>query len=230
MDNSVRINKFLSEAGYCSRREADKLIEAGLVTIDGETAVPGSRVEHGQTVKCRGQVLKLETRKVVIAYNKPIGIECTSDESNKDNIIKAVNYPLRLFTVGRLDKNSSGLIFLTNDGELANNISKAGEGHEKEYHVRVDKPITEEFIKKMSQGVPVLDKITAPCRIYPKSDNSFNIILIQGLNRQIRRMCEYMGYRVTFLKRIRIMNVTLGDLKPGEYRELTSEEIKGLSK
>ncbi len=230
MEDSIRINKFLSEAGFCSRREADRLIEAGEVEIDGVTADLGSRVSPDQKVTCRGKELKAVDKKVIIAYNKPVGVECTSDESNKDNIIKAVNYPARLYTVGRLDKNSSGLIFLTNNGELANNISKAGEKHEKEYFVRVDKPVTDEFIKKMSEGVPVLNKITAPCRIYKKSENSFNIVLIQGLNRQIRRMCEYMGYRVTFLKRIRIMNVRLGDLKTGEYRELTPEEVRGLSR
>lgn len=229
MDNSIRINKFLSEAGYCSRREADRLVEAGSVTIDGVTATVGSRVIPGQRVVCNGKVLKTEEKKVVIAYNKPIGIECTADKDNKDNIINAVNYPVRLFTVGRLDKNSCGLIFLTNDGELANNISKAGQGHEKEYLVRVDKPITDEFIKKMSQGVPILDRITAPCRIYKKSEDTFHIILIQGLNRQIRRMCEYMGYKVKFLKRVRIMNIQLDGLKTGEYRELTQEEIKQLN-
>lgn len=228
MEDSIRINKYLSEAGFCSRREADRLIEAGMVTIDGAAATVGSRVTPGQKVVCKGRELQAEEKKVVIAYNKPIGIECTSDMDNKDNIIKAVNYPSRLFTVGRLDKNSCGLILLTNDGELANHISRAGQGHEKEYLVKVNKLITEEFIKRMTQGIPLQEKVTAPCRIYKKTDDTFHIVLIQGLNRQIRRMCEYLDYKVLFLKRVRVMNIRLGGLKTGEYRELTQEEIKGL--
>lgn len=228
MENGIRINKYLSEAGFCSRREADRLIESGAVTIDGVPAKIGSRVMPGQKVVCRGRELKTEEKKVVIAYNKPVGIECTADMNNKDNIIKAINYPRRLFTVGRLDKNSCGLILLTNDGELANHINKAGEGHEKEYLVKVNKPLTAEFISKMTQGIPLEEKVTAPCRIYRKSEDTFHIVLIQGLNRQIRRMCEYLDYRVVFLKRVRVMNIRLNGLKPGEYRELTQEEIKGM--
>lgn len=228
MTDSIRINKYLSEAGVCSRREADRLIEAGKVSIDGITATIGSRVMSGQKVVCDGKNLQIGTKKVVLAYNKPIGIECTADKDNKDNIISAINYPVRLFTIGRLDKNSCGLILLTNDGELANLISKAGQGHEKEYLVRVDKPVTDDFLKRMSQGVPVLDKITAPCKVYKKTDDTFRIVLIQGLNRQIRRMCEYFGYRVKYLKRVRIMNIQLDGLKTGEYRELTEDEIKKL--
>ncbi|MGN0164577.1 MAG: pseudouridine synthase [Lachnospiraceae bacterium] len=228
MEESIRINKYLSEAGFCSRREADRLIESGLVTIDGDIATLGSRVIPGQKVYCNGKAVVNNNSKVVIAYNKPIGIECTADRYNRDNIIDAINYPVRLFTVGRLDKNSCGLILLTNDGELANHISKAGQGHEKEYLVRVDKAITDDFVRQMSKGVPVLDKITAPCRIYKKSEDTFHIVLIQGLNRQIRRMCEYMGYHVKFLKRVRIMNIQLNGLKTGEYRELTADEIRQL--
>lgn len=229
MAEGIRLNKFLSEAGICSRREADRLIESGCVKIDGVTADLGSRVMTGQKVFCNGKPVVSNTdKKVVIAYNKPIGIECTADPDNKDNIIKAVNYPVRLFTIGRLDKNSCGLILLTNDGELANQISKAGEGHEKEYLVRVNKPITEEFLKGMAGGVPILGRVTAKCRLFRKSEDSFHIILIQGLNRQIRRMCEHFGYEVKFLKRVRIMNIQLDGLKVGEYRELTETEINQL--
>jgi 23S rRNA pseudouridine2604 synthase len=228
MTEGVRINKYLSEAGFCSRREADRLIAEGKVLIDGKLPEIGTRVMPGQSVTVDGKKLHIADKKVVIAYNKPIGIECTSDSENKDNIISAVNYPVRLYTVGRLDKNSCGLILLTNDGELANLISKAGENHEKEYYVRVDKPITKEFIEGMKRGVPILDKVTAPCKIFPKGENCFTIVLIQGLNRQIRRMCEYFGLKVRFLKRVRVMNISLGDLKPGEYRELSAEEIQKL--
>ena len=226
MAEGIRINKFMSEAGFCSRREADRLIEAGQVKIDGITADLGSRVMTGQNVICKGKTVRNTTdRRVVIAYNKPIGIECTADSENKDNIIRAVNYPVRLFTIGRLDKNSCGLILLTNDGELANLISKAGEGHEKEYLVRVDKPITEEFLKGMANGVPILGRVTARCRLFKKADDSFHIVLIQGLNRQIRRMCEYFGYEVQYLQRVRIMNIQLDGLKTGQYRELSESEI-----
>jgi 23S rRNA pseudouridine2604 synthase len=228
MTEGVRINKYLSEAGFCSRREADRLIAEGKVLIDGKLPEIGTRVMPGQSVTVDGKKLHIADKKVVIAYNKPIGIECTSDSENKDNIISAVNYPVRLYTVGRLDKNSCGLILLTNDGELANLISKAGENHEKEYYVRVDKPVTKEFIEGMKRGVPILDKVTAPCEIFPKGENCFTIVLIQGLNRQIRRMCEYFGLKVRFLKRVRVMNISLGDLKPGEYRELSAEEIQKL--
>ncbi len=228
MTEGVRINKYLSEAGFCSRREADRLIAEGKVLIDGRLPEIGTRVMPGQSVTVDGKKLHIADKKVVIAYNKPIGIECTSDSENKDNIISAVNYPVRLYTVGRLDKNSCGLILLTNDGELANLISKAGENHEKEYYVRVDKPITKEFIEGMKRGVPILDKVTAPCKIFPKGENCFTIVLIQGLNRQIRRMCEYFGLKVRLLKRVRVMNISLGDLKPGEYRELSAEEIQKL--
>lgn len=229
MSVEVRINKFLSESGVCSRRAADGLIEAGRVKINGITCEMGSKVLPDDVVTVDGKVIDSAAKRVVIAYNKPIGIECTSDPANKDNIIKAINYPTRLFSVGRLDKNSCGLILLTNDGDLANDITKANNQHEKEYFVRVNKPVTDEFIKKMSSGVPVLDKITAPCKIKKINDNAFTIILIQGLNRQIRRMCEYLDYRVTFLKRVRVMNINLGTLEIGKYRELTVDEIKGLS-
>lgn len=224
----VRINKYMSEAGICSRREADRLVEAGLVTIDGATAVTGSKVLPGQKVLVRGQAAKREEQKILLAFNKPRGVECTSDRSNPDNIIDYIKYPKRIYTVGRLDKNSCGLILLTNDGDLANEIAKAGDNHEKEYIVRVNKPITEEFLEKMQKGVPVLGKITAPCRIQKMGDQMFRIVLIQGLNRQIRRMCEYLDYHVVYLKRIRVMNIVLADLPDGKYREVTDYERKEL--
>ncbi len=224
----VRINKYMSEAGICSRREADRLVEAGLVTIDGVTAVTGSKVLPGQKVLVRGQAAKREEQKILLAFNKPRGVECTSDRSNPDNIIDYIKYPKRIYTVGRLDKNSCGLILLTNDGDLANEIAKAGDNHEKEYIVRVNKPITEEFLEKMQKGVPVLGKMTAPCRIQKMGDQMFRIVLIQGLNRQIRRMCEYLDYHVVYLKRIRVMNIVLADLPDGKYREVTDYERKEL--
>ncbi len=224
----VRINKYMSEAGICSRREADRLVEAGLVTIDGVTAVTGSKVLPGQKVLVRGQATKREEQKILLAFNKPRGVECTSDRSNPDNIIDYIKYPKRIYTVGRLDKNSCGLILLTNDGDLANEIAKAGDNHEKEYIVRVNKPITEEFLEKMQKGVPVLGKMTAPCRIQKMGDQMFRIVLIQGLNRQIRRMCEYLDYHVVYLKRIRVMNIVLADLPDGKYREVTDYERKEL--
>lgn len=229
-DSGIRINKYMSDAGICSRREADRLVEAGLVRIDGEPATVGSRVLPGQKVTVKGQEASEGHKedKVVLAFHKPKGVECTSDRTNPDNIIDYIGYDKRIYTVGRLDKNSSGLILLTNDGELANEISKAGDFHEKEYLVRVDKPITDEFVEKMSSGVPVLDKITAPCRVQKLSDQLFRIVLIQGLNRQIRRMCEYFGYKVLALKRVRVMNILLGDLQRGTYREVTPKEMEEL--
>ena len=224
----MRLNKYLSEAGVCSRRAADKLIEEGRVTVDGVIAGLGTKVLDNSKVLLDGKTVKAESKKVVIAYNKPVGIECTSDRSNKDNIIDAVGYPERVYTIGRLDKNSCGLILLTNDGELAFRISKAGERHQKEYNVVIDRPLDDDFIKKMEAGVEILGKKTAPVRIYPKSEKSFNIVLIQGMNRQIRRMCEECGAKVRHLKRVRIMGLRLGDLEAGKYRQLTDEEVEML--
>ena len=228
--NGIRINKYMSDAGICSRREADRLVEAGLVRIDGEPAAVGSRVLPGQKVTVRGREAGNvgKEKKVVLAFHKPKGVECTSDRTNPDNIIDYIRYDKRIYTVGRLDKNSSGLILLTNDGELANQIAKAGEFHEKEYLVRVNEPITEEFLRRMASGVPVLGKTTAPCRVWQLSENLFRIVLIQGMNRQIRRMCEYLGYKVVSLKRVRVMNIVLGDLPRGEYREVTPQELAEL--
>lgn len=231
---TMRINKYLSEAGVCSRREADRLIEEGRVTINGILALLGSIFSEGDEVRVDGSLIKGNTKKVLIAFNKPKGIVCTTaDPRSKDkNIVEYINYPERIFPVGRLDKDSEGLILLSNDGDLANKIMKARNYHEKEYEVEVDKPFDDEFLKNMSEGVPILDTVTRKCKLRRTGNTSFNIILTQGLNRQIRRMCEYFGYRVMKLKRIRIMNIKLGNLKSGTYRNVTEEEhnelIKGL--
>ncbi|MCR4841181.1 MAG: pseudouridine synthase [Lachnospiraceae bacterium] len=225
----IRINKYLSESGICSRRAADKLIEEGKVTVNGITADLGTRVSEDDLVELDGKAVKPVKKKVVLAYNKPTGIECTADRKNKDNIIDAVNYSERVVNIGRLDKNSCGLILLTNDGELANIIMTAGVTHDKEYFVKVNGTVTDKFIKKMEAGVRLDDGVlTRPCKVFRQSDNSFNIILTQGLNRQIRRMCLALGLRVVFLKRIRIMTIKLGNIKPGEYRILTDLEVKSL--
>lgn len=224
----VRINKYLSEAGICSRREADRLVEEGKVTINGAVAKTGDRVMPGQKVVVAGQRAVKEQEDILLACYKPKGIECTSDRSNPDNIIDFLNYGKRIYTIGRLDKNSSGLILLTNNGDLAYRIAKAGERHEKEYVVAVDKPITEEFLQGMAKGVPMLGKVTTPAKIRRTGETTFDIILIQGLNRQIRRMCEYFGYRVRYLKRVRVMNISLGNLARGKYREVTPEERREL--
>ena len=231
---TMRINKYLSEAGVCSRREADRLIKEGRVTINGILALLGSILSEGDEVRVDGSLIKGNTKKVLIAFNKPKGIVCTTaDPKSKDkNIVEYINYPERIFPVGRLDKDSEGLILLSNDGDLANKIMKARNYHEKEYEVEVDKPFDDEFLKNMSEGVPILDTVTRKCKLRRTGNTSFNIILTQGLNRQIRRMCEYFGYRVMKLKRIRIMNIKLGNLKSGTYRNVTEEEhnelIKGL--
>lgn len=227
----IRINKYLSEAGYCSRRQADALIAAGEVLINGRKAVTGEQVEEDDEVVVKGERVRIDNApKTVLAYNKPIGIECTSDPSVKDNIIKAVNYPKRLYTVGRLDKNSCGLILLTDDGELTNELTKASKGHEKEYYVRIYGTVTDEFVRKMSSGMKLDDKYAAPCKVSKIDDNSFTIVLTQGINRQIRRMTEACGERVKLLKRVRIGKLELGKLKVGEYRKLTADEIKLLQK
>lgn len=227
-DNSLSLNKFISNTGRCSRREADKLIKEGRVTINGKVAVLGNRVNPGDKVLIDKKPLKAKPRTLYLAFNKPIGIVCTTDEREKKNIIRFINHPERLFPIGRLDKPSQGLIFLTNDGDIVNKILRAGNNHEKEYQVTVDQLITDEFIEKMETGVPILDTVTQPCKVTPLGDNKFKIILTQGLNRQIRRMCEYLGYNVTRLKRTRIMHVRLSKLPPGKWRELTPYEIKKL--
>lgn len=230
----IRLNKYLSEAGVCSRREADRLIESGIVTVDGKTAAPGMKVEDGQEVRVGKKVVKSKTEKTVLAVYKPAGIVCTEDKREKKNIIRFLNYPVRVTYAGRLDKDSEGLLIMTNDGDLINGMMRARYAHEKEYKVRVNKEVTPEFIEKMSRGVHIRDKeknldaVTRPCTVKKTGKYTFSIILTQGLNRQIRRMCEALGYKVDVLKRIRIMNVELGDLKPGQVRELTEQELKEL--
>ena len=229
---AVRINKYLSEAGVCSRRGADRLIEEGRVSVNGTLAFLGSVVKNSDEVRLDGELVSKKTDKILIAFNKPRGIVCTTaDPKSKDvNIIEYINYPERIFPVGRLDKDSEGLILLSNDGDLSNKIMKARNFHEKEYEVEVDKPFDDEFLKKMSEGVPILDTITRKCTLKRTGKTSFNIILTQGLNRQIRRMCEYFGYKVVRLKRIRIMNIKLGNLKSGTYRNITDKEYVELTK
>ena len=226
-----RINKYLSEVGYCSRREADRLIDAGRVTINGKVPEMGTKVSPTDVVAVDGiEVHNTKERFVYLALNKPVGIVCTTDTRvEKDNIIEFINYPKRIFPIGRLDKPSEGLILLTDDGDIVNKILRASNNHEKEYLVTVDKPISQTFIERMSNGIPILDTVTKDCKVKKLSSNSFSIILTQGLNRQIRRMCEYLNYEVKTLKRIRIMNIKL-DVPTGAYRELTEDEFQELNK
>jgi 23S rRNA pseudouridine2604 synthase len=221
----IRLNKFISETGRCSRREADKLIQDGRVMVNGVKAQIGTKVTSKDRVTINGKPLKSKEKPVYIALNKPVGITCTTEHKVKDNIIDFINYPKRIFPIGRLDKPSEGLIFLTNDGDIVNKILRAGNNHEKEYIVTVDKPITSEFIKKMGNGVPILGTITNKCFVKKESKYVFKIILTQGLNRQIRRMCEFLGYNVIKLKRVRIMNVNLKNLPLGKWRYLTKNEM-----
>ena len=224
----IRLNKFLSEAGICSRREADRLIESGKVTVDGKPAVTGMKISESQVVKVGKKEVRPKNEMVLLAVNKPVGIVCTEEKREKHNIIRFLNYPTRITYIGRLDKDSEGLLLMTNNGDIINKMMRAGNQHEKEYKVTVDKPITAEFIEKMGEGVPILDTVTRKCVVEQTGKYKFRIILTQGLNRQIRRMCEYFGYKVTKLERIRVMNIELGDLKPGEYRKVTEEEIREL--
>lgn len=228
----IRLNKMLSESGVCSRREADRLIEAGKVLVDGKTAVMGMKIFPGQTVICDGLAVSGKDRPVLLLVNKPRGIVCTtSDRDRATNIVEFIGYPVRIYPVGRLDKDSEGLILMTNQGDMANQLLKSRNGHEKEYLVTVDKPLTERFLYDMGHGVRILDTVTKPCVIEKTGDKEFRIILTQGLNRQIRRMCEALSYEVKTLKRIRIMNLKLGNIKTGQYREATDgewETLKGL--
>lgn len=227
---AVRINKYLSEVGYCSRRGADKLIQEGKVTINGKIPEMGTKVVEGDEVKVDGELVGKpnEQKHVYLAFNKPVGIVCTTDTRvEPDNIVDFINYPKRIFPIGRLDKPSEGLIFLTNDGDIVNKILRARNNHEKEYIVTVNRPINKYFITKMSNGVPILDTVTRKCFVKQLGPKKFKIILTQGLNRQIRRMCEELGYRVSTLKRVRIMNISL-DIPVGEYREFTTEEFTEL--
>lgn len=226
---SIRINKFISEKGICSRREADKLIEQKRVTINGIIAETGSKVTEKDEIKLDGKLLNKREECIYIALNKPTGITCTTEKKVDGNIVDFINHPKRIFPIGRLDKDSEGLIFLTNDGDIVNKILRAGNNHEKEYVVTVDKPITSKFINGMTSGVPILNTITNPCKVKKEGSHVFRIILTQGLNRQIRRMCEYFGYTVLKLKRVRIMNVTLGSLPTGKWRYLTLDELKTIN-
>lgn len=228
---AVRLNKFLSEAGVCSRREADRLIEAGKVYVDGNKAEMGTKVLRGQEVTVNGKPVRREEEMVLLAFNKPVGIVCTAEKREKNNIVDYINYPVRIYPVGRLDKDSNGLILMTNNGDIVNKMMRSGNNHEKEYEVEVNKTITLEFLKGMEQGVYLeeLDVTTKRCKIKKIEAKKFRIIITQGYNRQIRRMCEAFGYRVVALKRIRIMNIELGSLKEGTYREVSEEEMDKLS-
>ena len=227
----IRINKYLSEIGFCSRRRADDLIEQGRVKVNGKLAVMGEKISGREEIRVNNKVVKKPEKKksVYLAFNKPVGIVCTTDtRREKNNIIDFINYPTRIFPIGRLDKPSEGLIFLTNDGDIVNKILRANNQHEKEYVVEVNKPITKDFIKQMGNGVPILETITNKSYVKQTGKKTFKIILTQGLNRQIRRMCEYFDYRVVSLKRIRIMNIKL-DLKAGEYRYFTNSELNTIN-
>lgn len=228
-ENLKRLNKFIGETGFCSRREADKYIEEGRVTINGIVPELGTKVSPTDEVRIDGKLIRENNRKpVYLAFNKPVGIECTTNQDVCDNIVDYINYPERIFPIGRLDKASEGLIFMTNDGDIVNKILRARNNHEKEYTVTVNRPITDRFIDRMANGVPILDTVTRKCKVEQISKYTFKIILTQGLNRQIRRMCEYLGYDVTALKRIRIINISL-DLPVGRYRDLTDAEIMELN-
>ena len=229
-NEGIRLNKYIASSGLGSRREADTLIENGKVTINGEVAVQGTKVNEGDVVLVNGRKITPDDDMVYIAFNKPLGVTCTTDKRDPSNIIDFIGFNDRIFPVGRLDKNSSGLILLTNDGSIVNKLLRAENGHEKEYLVTVNRPYDKNFIKQMESGVPVLGQLTLPCKLKPAGDKSFKIVLHQGLNRQIRRMCEYLGYKVTKLKRIRFMNIYLGDLETGKWRYLTSDEKKKLLK
>jgi 23S rRNA pseudouridine2604 synthase len=224
---TLRLNKAISDTGFCSRREADRVIEEGRVTINGKEAVLGDRVTIQDDVRVDGRRIKFKNpeESIYIAFNKPKGITCTTERNVHGNIIDFIRHPKRIFPIGRLDKPSEGLIFLTSDGNIVNKILRAGNQHEKEYIVTVNKPITPEFLRKMGNGVPVLDTITAKCFIKKESDFVFKIILTQGLNRQIRRMCEYLNFEVTKLKRVRIMNISLQNIPVGKWRNLSPEEL-----
>lgn len=229
-EQGVRINKYLSEAGVCSRREADRQIEAGAVTVDGVCARPGTRVLPGQTVCFQGRSVSQEEERILLAFHKPAGIVCTAEKREKNNVIDYIHYPKRIYPVGRLDKDSEGLLLLTNDGDLINGLMRAANYHEKEYLVRVNKPINDTFLEKMAAGVFLkeLNVTTRPCTIEQEGKFVFRIVLTQGLNRQIRRMCRALGYDAQGIKRVRVANITIGKLKPGNYRLVTGEELEEL--
>ena len=224
----MRINRYLSHNGVCSRREADRLLEAGRVRIGDRVAVLGDKVEDEDVVYVDGVAVETVAERVILAYHKPLGIICTTSEKERPNLTDAIDYPGRVFPIGRLDKDSTGLILLTNDGMLADDLMRGRNDHEKEYIVRTDKPLTDSVVQAMEQGVPLLDTMTKPCRIFDRDGKTFHIVLTQGLNRQIRRMCEYFGYRVMALQRIRFVSVTIDGLEEGVWRELSAEEAEEL--
>ncbi|BBN83287.1 pseudouridine synthase [Pseudoalteromonas sp. A25] len=226
MAQLTRLNKYISETGFCSRREADKLIETGRVKVNGNLPEMGLKVSDDDQVLIDNKPLKAKPKRVYIAYNKPVGVTCTTEKKIRSNIVSAIDYPERIFPIGRLDRPSEGLIFLTNEGDIVNKILRAGNNHEKEYVVTVDRPINKRFVERMAGGLPILDTVTKKCFVKQNSEHTFTIVLTQGLNRQIRRMCEYLGYEVTKLKRVRIMNVNLNGLRPGQWRHLTDAEMK----
>ena len=227
---SKRLNKAISDSGYCSRRKADELISDGLVTLNDQPVSLGDRVMPGDVIKVRGQIIGGPKSEDYIMLNKPVGITCTTDQRIDGNVVDFINFPERIFHVGRLDKPSEGLLLMTNDGDIVNKILRAGNRHEKEYIVRVDRPINADFIRRMSRGIPILETVTKPCVVKQLSRFVFKIILVQGLNRQIRRMCDYLDYQVVSLKRTRIMNLELGELPSGQWRHLTQSEVSDLQR
>lgn len=224
--DSISLNKYISDTGICSRREADKFIETGRVLLNGVVAIKGNRVEEGDEVLLNGKPLRKNPKRIYIAFHKPRGLTCTTDLRDKTNVISYINHPQRIFPIGRLDKDSEGLIFLTNDGDIVNKILRSRNGHEKEYIVVVDKELAPDFVKRMSNGIPILGTTTKKCMVEKKGRAIFRIILTQGLNRQIRRMCEYLGYDVVKLKRTRIMSIKLDDLAPGKWRYFSEAEMQ----
>lgn len=227
-DDSVSLNKYIADTGFCSRREADNYIAQGRVTINDNVAIPGNRVHTGDQVEVDGEPIGRKKATVYIAYHKPVGVTSTTDRKDKTNIIDAIGHPQRIFPIGRLDKDSEGLIFLTNNGNIVNKILRAGNEHEKEYVVTVNEPVNQKFVEKMAGGVHIPGAITRPCKVAQEGRSTFRITLVQGLNRQIRRMCEALGYKVTKLKRVRIMNVHIGKLPAGHWRYLAPEEVAGI--
>lgn len=223
-----RLNQLIAQSGLCSRREADQWIADGRVTVDGKAANLGDRVDDPATVRVDGKPLPAPAQPVVFALNKPLGIICTTDRRVVDNVVDWMQVPQRIFPIGRLDRDSHGLLLLTNDGSIVNPILRTANAHEKEYRVRVDRPFDEDFIRQMTTGVPILGRTTLPCRLVRTGPDRFRLILRQGLNRQIRRMCEYLGYEVVDLQRVRVMHITLGNLKPGQFRQLTVKEMRDL--
>ena len=228
--STTRLNKYISETGFCSRREADKLIDAGRIKVNGKTPEMGLKVSDSDDILIDNKPLKAKPKRVYIAYNKPVGVTCTTEKKIKSNIVSAINYPERIFPIGRLDRPSEGLIFLTNEGDIVYKILRAGNNHEKEYIVTVDKSINKRFVDRMAGGLPILDTVTKKCFVKQTGDKKFTIVLTQGLNRQIRRMCEYLGYEVTALKRVRIMNVNLNGLRPGQWRHFSDKEMSEINK